>query len=85
MTKAPDNSPERIARDLIDIVTRMNVPRQALYEDRIVATLVYLGEVSTPNMVTLRHVERFLTGGRDSDLPLYLAADRAQEIRENLA
>lgn len=61
---------EKMAAALIDHVKRTHTPRLALLEDRITAALEYMKGVSTPNMVTLVHIERYLTGGRDALIAL---------------
>lgn len=63
-------SDEDLARQLInnliaDVKAKV-APRAVLLEDRIEKTLAYLKDVNAPNMHTVDHIRRFLTGEYDS-------------------
>lgn len=84
MTDNSNPTADSLARDLVDLVTRVNAPRLALLEARIVSALAYMTQVSTPNMITLRNIERHLTGEYDNQLAFLNETDQAHEIRKNL-
>jgi hypothetical protein len=69
---------EQMAADLIAHIKRTHTPQLAVLEDRIAAVLGYMAQVSTPNMVTLTHIEAYLTGRRDSMIAL--AVSKIDEI-----
>lgn len=54
-----------LAQQLIKAVREHTAPRAVLLEDRIGKALAYMEQVGTPNVHTLQHMRRHLTGEYD--------------------
>lgn len=63
-----------LARELIDVVRWMEVPRIAALDKRITDTLAYIESVVDPNEITLEHIKNYLTGKYDT-VPMPEAED----------
>lgn len=72
---------EELARQLIADVKARVAPRTALLETRIEKALHYMGEVSAPNMLTLGHIQKLLSGEYD-DLPFHSPAPLLRDLFE---
>jgi hypothetical protein len=67
-TGEPMTTPDDLARQLIDLVSKTIAAEAVLLQRRIDATLGYLTDVVAPNEYTVSTVQRFLTGEFDNDL-----------------